>query len=131
MKIEGGCLCRKVRYSADTEPAFVGVCHCKNCQKASGTAFRVVLAVPKPALSVQGTLETFDDRGDSDKTLHRRFCPECGSSIITEGEVMPGPPIVMAGAADDPSWVEPGMEIYCHSAQPWVSLGGERPPFPK
>jgi hypothetical protein len=105
-----------VRYSADAEPAFVGVCHCKNCQKASGTAFRVVFAVPKPALSVRGALKTFDDRGDSGKTLHRRFCPECGSSIMTEAEVMP---------------VKPAMEIYCDSAQPWVSLDGERQRFPK
>src|SRR5262245_10025872 len=57
MKIEGGCLCGKVRYSADAEPAFVGVCHCKNCQKGTGTAFSVVVGVPKPALSVQGTLQ--------------------------------------------------------------------------
>jgi hypothetical protein len=56
MKIEGGCLCGKVRYSSDSEPAFVGVCHCKNCQKQSGTAFNVVVAVPKPALSLQGAL---------------------------------------------------------------------------
>ena len=69
MKIEGGCLCGNVRYSADAEPAFVGVCHCKNCQKASGTAFRVVLAVPKPALSVQGTLKTFNDRGETGKAM--------------------------------------------------------------
>ena len=37
MKIEGGCVCGKVRYSADAEPIFVGVCHCSNCQKASGS----------------------------------------------------------------------------------------------
>src|SRR5262245_47893128 len=48
MKIEGGCLCGKVRYSADAEPAFVGVCHCKNCQKGTGTAFAVVVGLPKP-----------------------------------------------------------------------------------
>ena len=42
MKIEGGCLCGKVRYSADAEPAFVGVCHCKNCQRGTGTAFAIV-----------------------------------------------------------------------------------------
>jgi hypothetical protein len=131
MRIEGGCLCGKVRYSADAEPAFVGVCHCKNCQKASGTAFRVVFAVPKPALSVQGPLKTFDDRGDTGKTLHRRFCPECGSALITEAEVMPDLTIVMAGTLDDPSWVRPTMEIYCDSAQPWVSLGGDRQRFPK
>jgi hypothetical protein len=46
MKIEGGCLCGKVRYSADVEPAFVGVCHCKNCQKGTGSAFSVVVGLP-------------------------------------------------------------------------------------
>ena len=68
MKIEGGCLCGKVRYSADAEPAFVGVCHCKNCQKGTGTAFAVVVAVPKPALIVQGALQDLYGRGDSGKS---------------------------------------------------------------
>jgi len=67
MKIEGGCLCGKVRYSADAEPTFVGVCHCKNCQKGTGTAFSVVVELPTPALSVQGALQTFTGRGDSGK----------------------------------------------------------------
>lgn len=131
MKIEGGCLCGKVRYSADAEPAFVGVCHCKNCQKGTGTAFAVVVGLPKLALNVQGDLKTFNDRGDSGKTLFRRFCPACGSSVIDEAEAMPNVVMVLAGTLDDPSWVKPGMEIYCDSAQPWVSLGGDRQRFPK
>jgi hypothetical protein len=60
MKIEGGCLCGKVRYSADTEPAFVGVCHCKNCQKQAGTAFSVIMGIPAAALSVEGELKTYE-----------------------------------------------------------------------
>jgi hypothetical protein len=131
MKIEGGCLCGQVRYSADAEPVFVGVCHCRNCQKGSGTAFGVVVALPKPMLSVQGTLKTFNDRGDSGKMLYRRFCPECGSSVTGEAEVMPDVLMIMAGTLDDASWVKPTMEIYCDSAQPWVQLGGERQRFPK
>ena len=75
MKIEGGCLCGKVRYSADAEPTFVGVCHCKNCQKGTGTAFSVVVALPTPALTVQGTLQTFTGRGDSSKASYRRSLP--------------------------------------------------------
>ena len=90
-----------------------------------------MLAVPKPSLSVQGALKTFDDRGDSGNTLHRRFCPECGSSIMSESEVLPDLAIVMAGTLDDASWVRPTMEIYCDSAQPWVQLGGERQRFAK
>jgi len=44
---------------------------------------------------------------------------------------MPDLTIVMAGTLDDASWVKPTMEIYCSSAQPWVSLAGERQRFPK
>ena len=131
MKIEGGCLCGKVRYSADAEPAFVGVCHCKNCQKQAGTAFSIVLAIPNAALSMQGTLKTFSDRGDSGKAVDRRFCPECGSPILSEAEALPGLAILKAGTLDDASWLKPGMEIYCDSAQPWVELSGERRRFPK
>jgi hypothetical protein len=54
MKIEGGCLCGKVRYSAEADPAFVGVCHCKNRQRFSGTAFGSVVALPKPAVKLTG-----------------------------------------------------------------------------
>jgi hypothetical protein len=131
MKIEGGCLCGKVRYSADTEPAFVGVCHCKNCQKQAGTAFSIVVAIPKPALSMQGTLKTFNDRGESGKAVYRRFCPECGSPILSEADALPGTAIIKAGTLDDTSWLKPGMEIFCDSAQPWVNLGSERQRFPK
>jgi hypothetical protein len=131
MKIEGGCLCGKVRYSADAEPAFVGVCHCKNCQKGTGTAFAAVVALPKPALTVQGALKTFNDRGDSGKILFRRFCPECGSSVMDEAEAMPNVVMILTGTLDDPSWVKPQMQIYCDSAQPWVKLEGEMQRFPK
>lgn len=131
MKIEGGCLCGKVRYSADAEPAFVGVCHCKNCQKGIGAAFATVVALPQPALNVQGDLKSFSDRGDSGQTLYRRFCPECGSSVMDEAEAMPGMVMILTGTLDDSSWVKPQMEIFCDSAQPWVKLEGEYRRFPK
>jgi hypothetical protein len=131
MKIEGGCLCGKVRYSADAEPAFVGVCHCKNCQKASGTAFAIVVGLPKPTLNVQGTLKTFTGQGDSGKATYRRFCPDCGSGLIDEAEVVPDVTMILAGTLDDASGVTPTTEIFCDSAQPWVNLSGERQRFAK
>ena len=135
MKIEGGCLCGKVRYSADAEPTFVGVCHCKNCQKGTGTAFSVVVALPTPALKVQGTLQTFTGRGDSGKATYRRFCPACGSAIIAFVGIChckncqkgTGTAFSVVVALPTPaSWVKPASEIFCDSAQPWVQLGGER-----
>jgi hypothetical protein len=131
MKIEGGCLCGKVRYSADAEPAFVGVCHCKDCQKESGTAFNVVVGIPKPQLSLQGALKTFDSPGGSGMVVHRRFCPECGSTILSEPDAFQGVAIIRAGTLDETSAVQPTMEIFCDSAQPWVSLAGNQQRFPK
>ena len=61
----GGCLCGKVRYAAEADPVFTAVCHCKNCQKQAGTSFSVVVAIPASALSMTGSLKTFEDVGDS------------------------------------------------------------------
>jgi len=130
MKIEGGCLCGKVRYSADAEPVFVGMCHCSSCQRGSGSAFNIVVALPKPAVSVQGTLATFEGRGDSGKATYRRFCPMCASPIASEAEVMPDVVMIPAGTLDDTSWVKPTMQIYCDSAEPWVKLEGDLQRFP-
>ena len=46
-KIVGGCLCGKVRYASTADPVMTAVCHCKDCQKQAGTAFSVIVAVPK------------------------------------------------------------------------------------
>ena len=61
-QITGGCLCGEVRYNANVEPAFIGLCHCRNCQKESGSAFAIVVGVPQAALSLQGELRTFTTR---------------------------------------------------------------------
>jgi hypothetical protein len=50
---------------------------------------------------------------------------------VQEVEVMPNMVMIPTGSLDDTSWIKPGMEIFCSSAQPWVSLGGDRQRFPK
>jgi hypothetical protein len=120
-----------VRYSANTEPAFVGVCHCTDCQKFTGSAFSVIVAVPKQALTIEGKLATYSKAGDTGKTIERRFCPECGSSIADEASALPDVVMLSTGTLDDASWVKPGAEIYCDSAQSWVHLQGDMKRFPK
>ncbi len=126
----GGCLCGAVRYSADGEPAFVGVCHCRNCQRATGSAFASVVGMPEAALTITGSPKTFHDTGDSGKAMLRQFCPACGSSLFARAAVMPGMVMVLTGSLDDAAWVKPAVEIFCDSAQPWVELGGEMQRFP-
>ena len=130
-EIVGGCLCGQVRYSGSAEPMFVGICHCKDCQKETGTAFNIVVGVPQSALAIQGSPKTYTQKGDSGQDVVRRLCPNCGSTIVSEPAAMPGVSIVRVGTLDDNSWVKPAMEIYCDSRQPWVELGGDLQRFPK
>jgi hypothetical protein len=129
--IKGSCVCGQVTYTASADPVFTGVCHCTSCQKLSGSAFGVVIGLPGASVSISGTTRAFDATGDSGKPVHRRFCPECGSPIASDVDVMPGVIMLSAGTLDDPSWVKPTMQIYCDSAQPWVALGGEMQSFAK
>jgi hypothetical protein len=130
-KIEGGCRCGKVRYSAEAEPIFAGVCHCTSCQKITGTSFSTVVAIPAPALTVTGTVKVFDSKGDTGQGTHSTFCPECGSPLLGTADIMQDVVMIRAGTLDDSSWIKPSMQIYCDSKMPWVALGGELQSFPK
>lgn len=90
-----------------------------------------MVAYPRDAVSIQGELKSYQDSGDSGKPVYRNFCPNCGSGIMAEAEVLLGLKIILTGGFDDPSVYLPTMEVYCSSAQPWVHAGGERQQFPK
>lgn len=76
-------------------------------------------------LALLSDLKTYVDHGDSGRTVLRRFCPECGSPVITDAAAYPGILIIKAGTLDDPGQVTPGRQIFCASKHPWMPvLGG-------
>ena len=109
--LTGGCHCGKLRYAVDADPIFSAVCHCRTCQKQTGTAFRVVIAVPRAAVSVDGASKTYTRPGDSGQQVVNRFCPDCGSTVVIEPTALPSVTIIPAGTLDDTSWLRPTMEI--------------------
>lgn len=129
--LTGGCSCGRVRLNANAEPTFVAVCHCRACQRASGSAFAMIVALPADALHVTGEVTTYDSKGDSGRSVHYRFCPNCGSPVSSNVDVIPDTIMIRAGILDDPSRVKPGMEIYCDSQQTWVALAGDMQRFAK
>ena len=124
-------MCGKLRYAADSEPVFSAVCHCKTCQKQTGTAFRIVVAVPRPAVYLRGMPRTYTRMGDSGQEVINRFCADCGSTVVIEPTALGDITIIPAGTLDDTSWLQPTMEIYCDDAQSWVQLGGGMQRFPR
>jgi len=131
-KLDGRCLCGSVTYTCDAEPAFTAVCHCTDCQRQTGTAFSVVVGVPADAFHVSGdTLASVTTVGEAHGGESKRnFCSACGSPIYTDSAAAPGIAIVKAGTLDDRSWLEPQLEVWGRSAQPWVAEAEGRPRLP-
>jgi hypothetical protein len=76
-------------------------------------------------------LASYADKGESGKPLSRKFCRNCGSSLATEAEALPGAMIIKAGTLEDKSWLKPNMHIWTRSAQPWVQIEPGATTFPK
>jgi len=131
MEIKGGCLCGAVRYTAEADPTSATVCHCRDCQKFTGSVFAALVRVPKEALTIEGTFKTFSSIGGSGNPILRHFCPECGSSIAEEPGTRPGIIILNVGTFDDPTIAKPGREIFRGDAVPWIDVHGEIPRFAK
>ena len=131
VNIVGGCLCGSVRYESEAEPILTAVCHCRHCQKQTSSAFSILVALPKGNLRIEGEpLAAFEDEGDSGLPVIRKFCPKCGSAIVSEVVATPDLEWLKAGTLDDPSWFRPQMHMWCDSAQPWVSIDDTIPAYP-
>lgn len=130
-ELRGGCLCGAVRYRCDAEPLMTAICHCKHCQRQTGTAFSILVAVPKGSLVMEGAQpDTYQDVGESGLPVLRKFCSKCGSPIVSEVAATPTMDWLKAGTLDDPSWLQPQVNIWCASAQPWVPMNDAIPGFP-
>jgi hypothetical protein len=133
--ITGHCLCGNVSYEVDGEPMAVLLCHCEDCQRQSGAAYSVNVVVDRDSLHMTGGQpKTFETVGaDSGEPRERKFCPECGSPVITMLAEMGDVAVIKAGTLDDRSWLEPQMELFTDNAHPWVhdADAPERGMFPR
>jgi hypothetical protein len=119
----GGCLCGAVRYECAGPPVMAGACHCRDCQRNTGSAFATLMIFRKQTVRATGEgLARFTHKGGSGRSVARHFCRQCGSTVFAEYDVTPDFRVVMAGTLDDPSVIQPQWNIYTASKQPWVEL---------
>ncbi|HEY2359365.1 MAG TPA: GFA family protein [Phenylobacterium sp.] len=130
--ITGGCACGKVRFKITAPLMGVGVCHCRDCQKASGGGPSYSAIAPKGALEVtKSEAKVYTSKSDTGADIGRAFCPDCGSPLWSvldaSSPIMP----VKLGALDDASSLSPQLHLYTDSAQPWHLMHEGIPRFPK
>jgi len=120
---EGGCQCGTIRYRVDAEPIAVGICHCMECQRQSGSAFGMSLIIPKDAFQVlRGTLKTFTRPSDSGRPVLGAFCPECGTRIYHEPRWIEGVLNVKPGTLDDTAFLQPTIQVWTGRKHSWIGL---------
>lgn len=130
LPFQGGCACGALRYECSVAPHFMVHCHCRDCQRASGTAFSSALAVPAAAVRINGAVKYHEVRADSGHTARRGFCPDCGCPVFAGNSGSPEFLAIKAGSLDDPSWFKPMGHIWMASAQPWAHPDPQLPQFP-
>ena len=121
MKITGGCHCGHISYEAEVDPATVRVCHCTDCQKLTGTAFRTNIAsLPGTFVLKNGTPKIYIKTAESGNQRAHGFCPDCGTPLYS---VAPGPNPqtygLRVGALDRRAELKPARQGWCRSALPW------------
>lgn len=117
----GSCLCGAVRFTLTTDPLAARICWCRDCQHlaANGT---VNLLVAADALSISGALSEHSKSADSGNQVTRQFCPRCGTHIFSMSSARPQLRVLRAGNLDDPSSIQPTVNIWAASAPDWACL---------
>ncbi len=129
--VEGGCDCKAVRYRMTSAPLFVHCCHCRWCQRESGSAFALNAMIEADrvlSLGIEPELvHTPSDSGLGQKIAR---CPHCKVAVWSHyagsGPIMK---FVRVGSLDQPDLLPPDVHIFTASKQPWVLLARDVPAF--
>jgi len=121
---EGGCTCGAVRYRLSSEPLFVHCCHCRWCQRETGSAFAINVLIEADRTETLGArpelVHTPSASGRGQKIAR---CPECRVAVWSN---YPGLDnlvnFIRVGTLDDPDRLPPDIHIYTMSKQPWVII---------
>lgn len=115
---EGGCRCDRVRFKVSAAPLITMACHCTGCQRMTGSAFSLSIAVPSDGFVVTKGEPVIG--GLHGPTRHY-FCGYCMSWLFTRPEGYDAFVNVRTTMLDDPSGFAPFAETMTSEKLPWAS----------
>ena len=122
MKVTGSCHCGAIAYAAEVDPDTVRVCHCTDCQRLTGTAFRAGIAsLPGSFVLQRGTPKIYIKTAESGTKRAHAFCPDCGTPLYATS-LEPNPPsygLRVGGLDQRAALAPPHRQIWCRSALAW------------
>jgi hypothetical protein len=131
MKIDGGCHCGNITYTAEIDPDKVGICHCTDCQTLSGTAFRVSVSAAKEFFQLKGEPKIYIKTAESGAKRAQAFCPECGTPIYATAASDPKIFNIRVGTVRQRAELRPKTQGWYRSARDWLIDLPSLPKFAK
>src|ERR1700682_4452066 len=127
--MEGGCTCRQLRYRLSGTPLIVPACHCRWCQRETGTAFAInALYEADRVTHLAGEPDVVVTPSASGKGQRVARCPSCRVSIWSNyPQAAPAVRFVRVGTLDEPDRLPPDIHIFTSSKQPWLVLPSGMP----
>ncbi len=123
-------MCRAVRYRLETPPMFVNCCHCRECQRSTGSAFVLNAMIETDRITLLGEAPVpvpVPTTSGRPHDIHR--CPHCQTALWSDYGRRPAIRFVRTSTLDDPAAFPPGVHIFTCSKLPWVDLSGPIPVF--
>ena len=122
--LEGGCDCGLIRYRMETAPLIVHCCHCRWCQRETGTAFALnALIEAERLVHLKSEPEVIDTPSQSGRGQKIARCPSCRIAVWSYyGGAGPILRFIRVGTLDTPQVLRPDIHIFTASRQPWVVL---------
>jgi hypothetical protein len=125
----GRCLCGAVTFSLRGQPIGTGQCHCKDCQRASGTGHMSLAFFKREDVEIKGDTRSFAVKADSGNINTRHFCPTCGGRVYGENSARPGFVGIAVGAVEDNDWFKPQRVVYVGRKPAWDVTANDIPNF--
>ena len=120
---DGGCDCRGVRYRLHARPMFVHCCHCRWCQRETGTAFALNALIESDRVELlAGPVDLVDTPSNSGQGQRIARCPTCRIAVWSHYGGNGQLSFVRVGSLDDPDAFPPDIHIFTAAKQPWVVL---------
>ena len=120
MKVHGRCHCGAIRYEANVDPQRVTICHCRDCQVLTGTAYRTTVPTAVADFVLLGGVpKTYVKVAESGNRRVQAFCGECGTPIYACAFDDAKTYGLRIGALDEREHLPPRRRIWCRSALPW------------
>jgi hypothetical protein len=126
--LEGGCLCGGVRFRITGKLGPVAYCHCKMCQRASGSAFAANAPVRIRYFELGSGAELVCEY-ESSPGKFRAFCRRCGSPVYSRTDADPEVRRIRLGTLDGDPERRPFGHFWVSARAPWHSIGDALPQY--